>query len=87
MLMNLKAVYLQAGDFVRGVRTMGRLRQLDLNDIWLRRDLGVSLVHAGQPGKAIEHLEAYLREPPEKSDSAAVRAFLDRALSEVGRWN
>jgi regulator of sirC expression with transglutaminase-like and TPR domain len=87
MLMNLKAVYLQAGDFARAARTMERLRQLDPDDVWLRRDLGVSLVHAAQPGKAIEHLEAYLRALPEKADTVAVRAFLDRALTEVGRWN
>jgi regulator of sirC expression with transglutaminase-like and TPR domain len=87
MLTNLKAVYLHSKDFVRAVRTMERLRQLDPEDVWLRRDLGVCLVHAGQPGKAIEHLEAYLRAEPEKSDMPEVRAFLDRALTEVGRWN
>ena len=33
-----------------------------------RRDLGVSLLQAGQPGKALDHLNAYLEAVPLAAD-------------------
>src|SRR5262249_14246110 len=52
MLGNLKGVYLRQNDFGRAARVIGRLRQLAPDDMLQQRDLGVSLLHAGQPGQA-----------------------------------
>jgi regulator of sirC expression with transglutaminase-like and TPR domain len=87
MLNNLKAVYLKGGDFPRAVRVMERLRLLDPADALQRRDLGTSLLHAGQPGKAIDHLKAYLAAAPQAADAAVVRQLLGRARRQVAEWN
>jgi regulator of sirC expression with transglutaminase-like and TPR domain len=87
MLNNLKAAYLRGADFGRAARVMERLVQLDPDDPVQRRDLGVSLVHAGKPGRAIAHLKIYLDRLPAADDVDAVRGFLDRATAEVARWN
>jgi regulator of sirC expression with transglutaminase-like and TPR domain len=87
MLGNLKGIYLRAGDFTRAVRVIERLRQLDPHDPVHRRDLGVSLLQAGQPGKAIDHLTAYLAASPPVADADAVRQLLDRARGTVAKWN
>ena len=87
MLNNLKAVYLQDADFPRAVRVMERLRQLNPTDALQRRDLGTSLLHAGQPGKAIDHLDAYLAAKPQAADAEVVRQLLGRARRLVAEWN
>lgn len=87
LLSNLKAVYLQHPDFSRAARVMGRLVQLVPGDPRQRRDLGVALVHAGQPGRAIDHLRAYLDAAPAAEDAAVVGEFLQAARQEVARWN
>jgi len=56
MLTNLKGVYLHGGDFARAIRTIERLLQLNPHDAQQRRDLGATLVQAGEPGRAIDHL-------------------------------
>jgi regulator of sirC expression with transglutaminase-like and TPR domain len=87
MLNNLKAVYLKDGDFARAARVMERLVQLDPDDPVQRRDLGVSLVHAGRPGRAIDHLRLYLDRTPAAADAATVRDFLNDAVRSVAKWN
>jgi regulator of sirC expression with transglutaminase-like and TPR domain len=87
MLNNLKAVYLSSGDFGRAIRVMGRLRQLSPDDPLQRRDLGAALARHGQPGQAIEHLEAYLQAFPQAEDTDLVRQVLNRARAVVARWN
>ena len=87
MLNNLKAVYLQREDFGRAVRVMGRLRQLNPDDSVQRRDLGAALLEAGRPGRAIDHLEAYLAAWPQARDAPEVRRLLRRARGEVAGWN
>jgi regulator of sirC expression with transglutaminase-like and TPR domain len=87
MLVNLKAVYLRATDYRRAVRVIERLRQLRPDDLYERRDLGLSLLQAGQPGKALDHLAAYLAVHAEGADSKAVREQLRRARSELAAWN
>ncbi|HZT81560.1 MAG TPA: transglutaminase-like domain-containing protein [Gemmataceae bacterium] len=87
MLNNLKGAYLRAGDFGRAVRVMERLRQLSPDDPLQRRDLGAALLHAGRPGRAIDHLEAYLAARPDAGDATAVRRLLLQARGEVARWN
>jgi regulator of sirC expression with transglutaminase-like and TPR domain len=87
MLNNLKAVYLGGGDFSRAIRVMGRLRQLNPHDPLQLRDLGATLARNGQPGQAIEHLEAYLQSMPQAEDSNLVLQVLNRARAAVARWN
>jgi regulator of sirC expression with transglutaminase-like and TPR domain len=87
MLTNLKGVYLRGGDFRRAARVIGRLSQLAPGDPLQRRDLGATLLRAGQPGQAIGHLEAYLAGVPAAEDAAAVRQLLDQARAAVARWN
>jgi regulator of sirC expression with transglutaminase-like and TPR domain len=87
MLNNLKAAYLRLGDFPRAVRVMGRLRQLDPSDVIQRRDLGVSLMRSGQPGRAIDELSAYLNARPNAADADLVTKLLRQAKEEVAKWN
>jgi regulator of sirC expression with transglutaminase-like and TPR domain len=87
MLTNLKGIYLRTGDFQRAVRVLQRLRQLAPDDPLQQRDLGVSLLHAGRAGRAIEHLTAYLAALPQASDADAVQQLLGQARGEVARWN
>jgi regulator of sirC expression with transglutaminase-like and TPR domain len=87
MLTNLKGVYLGNGDYRRAIRIMGRLHQLRPDDPLQRRDLGATLVQAGQPGRAIPHLEAYLEAIPNALDGAVVRRLLDQSRAAVAKWN
>jgi regulator of sirC expression with transglutaminase-like and TPR domain len=87
MLNNLKGIYVRAGDFTRAVRTIERIRQLTPDDPLQQRDLGASLLQAGQPGRAIDCLSAYLSTSPPAEDAEAVRQLLARARSEVAKWN
>lgn len=87
MLSNLKAIYVGQEDFVRAVRVIERLRQLDPCDPVQRRDLGVSLLRAGQPGRAIDHLAAYLSATPQGTDHETIRRLLGQARGEVAQWN
>jgi regulator of sirC expression with transglutaminase-like and TPR domain len=87
MLSNLKGVYLRDGDFARAARVMGRLRQLAPDDAQQWRDLGAALLQAGHPGRAIDHLRAYLAAAPEAADAGLVRQVLDKARAAVAKWN
>jgi regulator of sirC expression with transglutaminase-like and TPR domain len=87
LLTNLKSVYLRSADFPRAARTTERLVSLLPGDAEQRRDLGVCLIHAGRPGKAIPHLRAYLAAAPQAADAATVGEFLSEAMREVARWN
>jgi regulator of sirC expression with transglutaminase-like and TPR domain len=87
MLTNLKQIYLQDKDFNRAARVLRRLRQLAPGDLGLRRDLGASLLWAGKPGQAIDHLSAYLMDVPDAEDQANIRQLLEEAKSQVARWN
>ena len=87
LLTNLKGVYLRRDDLARAARVIGRLRQLNPDDLVQRRDLGVCLLRAGHPGRAIDHLAAYVREGADRGDVGDVRQLLDRARGLVARWN
>lgn len=87
MLNNLKGVYLRDGDFRRGARVIERIRQLAPHDLSQRRDLGATLFQAGQAGRAIDHLQAYLRGAPQAEDAETVKLLLSQAHSAVARWN
>lgn len=87
MLMNLKGVYLRDEDFARAARVIERIRQLNPHDVHERRDLGVCLLNAGQPGKAIDHLTAYLDARAGGADAEAVQEMLKKAKAVVSKWN
>ncbi|HEY1859332.1 MAG TPA: transglutaminase-like domain-containing protein [Gemmataceae bacterium] len=87
MLANLKGVYLREGDFVRAVRVIKRITQLVPDDLMQQRDLGVTLLNAGQPGGAIDLLNAYLAAVPKANDGDAIRQLIKRAKEEIARWN
>jgi regulator of sirC expression with transglutaminase-like and TPR domain len=87
MLTNLKGVYLRDGAFVRAVRVIERLRQLVPDDPLQLRDLGVSLIQAGEPGRAIDHLRGYLQAMPQAGDRETVQQMIDQAKAAVARWN
>jgi regulator of sirC expression with transglutaminase-like and TPR domain len=87
MLTNLKAVYLREEDFDRAARVIERLRALAPEDVQQRRDLGATLLRAGRPGRAIDHLQAYLDALPDADDATTVRQLLERSRSAVARWN
>jgi regulator of sirC expression with transglutaminase-like and TPR domain len=87
MLTNLKGVYLRAEDYTRLIRVTERLRQLVPHDLSQRRDLGATLLQVGQPGRAINHLEAYLAADPSSPDAGAIRHLLQQARGRVAKWN
>jgi regulator of sirC expression with transglutaminase-like and TPR domain len=87
MLTNLKVAYLRQGDYGRAVRVMERLRQLSPRDPQQRRDLGATLLQAGEPGRAIDHLQAYLRASPSAADAEVVQKLLNQSRTAVARWN
>jgi regulator of sirC expression with transglutaminase-like and TPR domain len=87
MLNNLKSIYVRKEDFDRSVRVIERIRQLDPEDPLQERDLGVSLLQAGQPGRAIDLLSAYLAASEDAVDSGPIRQLLERARGEVSKWN
>jgi hypothetical protein len=41
----------------------------------------------GQPGPAIDHLTAYLAAAPADEDRESARKLLDRARTELAKWN
>jgi regulator of sirC expression with transglutaminase-like and TPR domain len=87
MLSNLKGVYLKLADFRRAARIIGRLLQLTPHDPLQHRDLGVTLIQNGEPGRALDHLQFYLDHAPASEDAETVRDVLKRARGEVAKWN
>ncbi|HWG44271.1 MAG TPA: transglutaminase-like domain-containing protein [Gemmataceae bacterium] len=87
MLTNLKGAYLRISDYVRAARIIERLRQLTPDDALQRRDLGATLIQAGQAGRAIDHLQAYLHAAPKAKDADMVKQLLAQAQASVARWN
>lgn len=87
MLTNLKANYLREGDFARAARVIERIRQLNPHDMFEQRDLGISLLHAGQAGRAIDHLTAYLKAFPNGTDAENINTLLTRAKGAIAKWN
>jgi regulator of sirC expression with transglutaminase-like and TPR domain len=87
LLTNLKGVYLRREDFARSARVIQRLLQLAPGDALQQRDLGVCLLKANQPGRAIAPLQAYLTASPEAQDAGTVKEVLERARSAVAKWN
>jgi len=87
MLNNLKSIYLGRKDWPRTARALERLLQLNPYDAGLRRDLGVCFARHGQPGKAVDHLQAYLDAETEAEDAAAVDNILKATRQQLAEWN
>ncbi len=87
VLTNLKSVYLRQGDFARAARTISRIRQLAPCDKTEQRDLGVCLLQAGYPGRALNLLSSYLAAALAGPDAEQVEQLVRRARVEVARWN
>jgi regulator of sirC expression with transglutaminase-like and TPR domain len=87
MLNNLKGIYLRDDDFPRAIRVIERLRQIRPSEPLYQRDLGVCLLRTEQPGKAIDHLAAYLTGYPEANDADTTRQLLTQARDQVAQWN
>jgi regulator of sirC expression with transglutaminase-like and TPR domain len=87
MLNNLKAVYLQGGEFEPAAQVIEWLILLNRNDPTQYRDLGVALVHADQHGRAIDPLTHYLKASPDSVDAPIVKKFLNAARRTVAQWN
>lgn len=87
LLNNLKGIYWKEGDFPRAARVTERLRKLAPADLSQRRDLGVCLLYADQPGRALDHLVEYSRALPRADDAATVERLIRQAESALARWN
>ncbi len=87
MLNNLKAVYLQNAQFAKAAQVIEWLVPLNPRDASQRRDLGVTLVHANEPGRAIDPLTEYLKAVPDAADADVVKDFLAEARRQVAKWN
>ncbi len=87
MLNNLKATYLQREAWEHGLRVLQRLGQLVPGDAATGRDLGVCLLHTGDPGRALDCFRLYLKDQPGAADIATVLQYSQQALREVARWN
>jgi regulator of sirC expression with transglutaminase-like and TPR domain len=87
MLGNLRTIYWKRQDWQRSIRVLERLRQLNSEDVQVRRDLGLCYAHRHQPGKAIDNLRAYLDAAPDANDADAIRRLLKSALKMVAQWN
>jgi len=87
MLNNLKAVYLQSAQYAKAAQVIEWLVPLNPGDTSQRRDLGVTLVHANEPGRAIDPLTDYLKSAPNAADADVVKDFLQEARRQVAKWN
>ena len=87
MLNNLKAIYYKVQDWRRSIRVMERLRQLQPEDVVLRRDLGICFLREAAPGKAIDHLRSYVEAAADAEDVEKIRRLLDGAIKTVAQWN
>jgi regulator of sirC expression with transglutaminase-like and TPR domain len=87
MLNNLKSIYLNNKDYPRAIRIMERMIQLRPDDPIQRRDLGTSLLHSGQAGKAIDPLAEYLAAYPKADDADVIRLLLKEARGYVAGLN
>jgi regulator of sirC expression with transglutaminase-like and TPR domain len=87
MLNNLRSIYLGREDWTRAQRVLGRLVQLLPEEPGIQRDVGLCLLHTGQPGRSIDHFRDYLRAVPDAEDAATVQQWLTQASKSVAQWN
>jgi regulator of sirC expression with transglutaminase-like and TPR domain len=87
MLNNLKSIYVKQEDWPRSIRVLERLRQVDPDNVPLRRDLGICYLRRHQPGKAIDLLQSYLDNAAEADDIDTIRQMHRAAVRMVAQWN
>ncbi|MEY4614736.1 MAG: hypothetical protein RL179_2709 [Planctomycetota bacterium] len=87
MLTNLKLIYLRKNDINRSIRILNRLRQIAPNDPSQIRDLGVVLLQAGQPSKALSNLESYIRKVPSALEDDEINNWIKQAKKEISNSN
>ncbi|MEO8180897.1 MAG: tetratricopeptide repeat protein [Deltaproteobacteria bacterium] len=76
MLMNLRAIYAQRGEFSRLLVVFDRLIDLLPSAAEERRDRGLLFGRLGAPDAALADLERYLELAPQAVDAAEVRQWL-----------
>lgn len=87
MLNNLKGVYLESAEYAKAARVIEWLVPLNPGDASQQRELGMALVHANEPGRAIDPLTEYLKIAPNAADTDVVEDFLREARRQVAKWN
>ena len=87
MLTNLKLIYFRKNDVPRSIRILNRLRQIAPNDPSHMRDLGVALLQAGHPGKALINLESYTQYVPSAIDDNDIQAWIKQARKDISNRN
>ena len=87
MLRNLKAVYLQTGEYLSALHVQRRLARVAGDDPAEQRDLGMICLHSDRPGEAIDPLQTYLENQPDAEDAESVKKLLDAVRRLIARWN
>jgi regulator of sirC expression with transglutaminase-like and TPR domain len=81
MLMNLRAIYTERGDYARLLVVFDRLIDLLPGSASERRDRGYLFARLGAPEAAQRDLESYLEREPNATDAREVQ----QALDQIGR--
>jgi regulator of sirC expression with transglutaminase-like and TPR domain len=87
LLLNLKHVYVNRGDYARALSAVERLLLVSPGSMRELRDKGFLEAHLGRPAQAIADLERYLQLAPAAPDFESVRGrvvWLRRKLSRAG---
>lgn len=87
MLTNLKLIYLRKNDVSRSIRILNRLRQISPNDPAQMRDLGLVLLQAGHPSKALINLESYVQSVPSAINDEEIMAWIKQAKKDISNSN
>jgi len=87
MLLNLKSIHLQQGDFPEAVAVLQRLVALHPSDADHQRDLGMAAIATDRPGLAIEPFQNYLAIRPRADDSPTVLDLLRQARRDLSSRN
>lgn len=87
ILGNLKAVYVQAQLFRRGLAAVERILLVAPNDLEERRDRGMLLAQLNRMNEAIADTQAYLNLSPNASDAEAVREQLKKMQIRLAMLN
>jgi regulator of sirC expression with transglutaminase-like and TPR domain len=87
LLNNLKAIFVQAKDYVRAWQVVDKLLILDPRSPENIRDMGLLSIHAGAYRQAATYLEEYLLSHGDAPDAQQVRLYLRTAIGMVARLN
>jgi regulator of sirC expression with transglutaminase-like and TPR domain len=87
MLRNLKAIYVQAGDHERALRTVDLLVTVDQESLTEVRDRGLLYAALDCYGLAADDLEAYVDRAPQAADAAELRERVASLRGRASRLN